>query len=187
MTEDGREILHKRLRRARLEAGLTQAALAQQVGCKQSAVSMMEAGRREAMAHETLVKVAAVLKVDLPELSESVPCVLLHAVSVCGNFNCPSNLPYIVGDDVYFFPLGNVGHGRHCIFCGELLMSVCAHCSAPIVNHGGCCQACGKLFVELPEEYVEDVPGWVAARVEAIESLCRFHPAETLIRPDGKG
>lgn len=179
MTDNGRENLHKRLRRARREAGLTQAALAQQVGCKQSAVSMMEAGRREAMAHDTLVKVAALLKVDLPEIAEPAPQALSHAVSVCGNFSCPSNLPYVVGDDVYFLPLGTVGRGRHCIFCGELLMSVCAHCVTPIANRGGCCGACGELFVELPEGYVEDVPGWVAGRVEAVESLRRFLSAET--------
>lgn len=183
MTEGGKESLHKRLRRARREAGLTQAALAQQVGCKQSAVSMMEAGRREAMARETLVKVAALLKVDLPEMSESVSPALSPAISICGNFSCPSNLPYVVGNDVYFLPLGNVGRGRYCIFCGEVLMSICAHCAAPIVKHGGCCGACGEVFVELPEEYVDDVPGWVAGRVEAIESLRRLLP-ETPILPN---
>jgi len=179
MTEDGKDNLHKRLRRARIEAGLTQAALAQQVGCKQSAVSMMEAGRREAMARETLVKVAALLKVDLPEIPAATPQAFSHAISLCGNFSCPSNLPYAVGDDVYFLPLGNVGRGRHCIFCGELLLSVCAHCATPIAHRGGCCGACGELFVELPEGYVEDVSGWVAGRVEAIESLRRFLPSET--------
>lgn len=174
MTEDGKENLHKQLRRARIEAGLTQAALAKQVGCKQSAVSMMEAGRREAMARETLVKVAAVLKFDLSEIPEFVPQVFPHAVSVCGNFSCPSNLPYTVGDAVYFLPLGNVGRGRHCILCGELLLSACAHCAVPITNRGGCCGACGEMFVELPDGYVEDVSGWVEGRVEAIESLRRF-------------
>lgn len=174
MTEDGTENLHKQLRRARIEAGLTQAALAKQVGCKQSAVSMMEAGRREAMARETLAKVAAVLKFDLPEVSESAPQAFSNAFSVCGNFSCPSNLPYTVGEDVYFLPLGTAGRGRHCILCGELLLSLCAHCDAPIGNLGGCCGACGELFVELPDGYVEDVSGWVEGRVEAIESLRRF-------------
>ena len=179
MTEDGKDNLHKRLRRARIEAGLTQAALAQQVGCKQSAVSMMEAGRREAMARETLVKVAGLLKVDLPEVTASAPQYLSQAFSVCGNFGCPSNLPYAVGEDVYFLPLGNAGRGRHCIFCGELLISVCPHCAAPIAHRGGCCGACGELFVELPEGDVEDIPGWMAGRVEVIESLWRFLSAET--------
>ena len=61
------EAIFKQLRKARIAAGLTQAALAGQVGCTQSAVSMMEAGRPEALSRESLEKLAKVLNVTLPE------------------------------------------------------------------------------------------------------------------------
>ena len=43
MQPDLQEPLYKTLRRARIAAGLTQSALAERAGCRQSAVSMMEA------------------------------------------------------------------------------------------------------------------------------------------------
>ena len=61
MNDEGGEALHKILRRARIDAGLTQAALAAQVGCTQSAISMMEAGRQEVLSKESLVKLAKIV------------------------------------------------------------------------------------------------------------------------------
>lgn len=173
MTKDGTATLHKRLRKARIDAGITQAALAAQVGCKQSAVSMMEAGRREALAHDSLVKLAGILKVELPEASPLQAPLLSSGtgVPVCANFNCPSNMPYQVGEDVYFMPLGNAGAGHHCIFCGELLSRSCANCSAPIVSPGGCCGACGTAIIEMPSGYVDDIPAWIHTRLATISTL----------------
>lgn len=173
MTKDGPENLHKLLRKARIDAGITQAALAAQVGCTQSAVSMMEVGRREAMAYDSLVKLAGILKVELPENTPLQAPILSSGtgVPVCANFNCPSNMPYQVGEDVYFMPLGNAGGGRHCIFCGELLSRDCANCGAPIVAPGGCCGACGTAIVEMPSGYADDVPAWIQARLNTITTL----------------
>ena len=173
MTSDGSENIHKVLRKARIEAGLTQAGLATQVGCTQSAVSMMEAGRQEAISSESLVKLASILKVKLPESSLAVPSVQasVSGVSVCSNFNCPSNMPYRVGDDVFFMPLGNAGNGHHCVFCGEILTRKCPHCGAPIVTPGGCCAACGTVLVEMPAGYSENIRNWVEDRLGIIASL----------------
>ncbi len=173
MTKDGIENLHKLLRKARIDAGITQSALAAQVGCKQSAVSMMEAGRREAMAHDSLVKVASILKVELPEAIPLLVPVLSSGagVAVCANFNCPSNMPYAVGDDVYFMPLGTAGAGRHCILCGELLARTCSNCEASIVSPGGCCGACGAAIIDMPSGYADDIPAWIQARLNGIATL----------------
>ena len=173
MTSDGSENIHRVLRKARIEAGLTQAGLATQVGCTQSAVSMMEAGRQEAISSESLVKLASILKVKLPETSVTPASVQASGsgVSVCSNFNCPSNLPYRVGDEVFFLPLGNVGNGHHCVFCGELLTKKCTHCGAPIVTPGGCCAACGTVLVEMPAGYSENIRNWVEDRLAVIASL----------------
>jgi len=173
MTSEGTENIHRTLRRARIEAGITQAGLAAQVGCTQSAVSMMEAGRAEALSKESLVKLAGILKVDLPE-SAPAPSVAMPSgagVPVCSNFNCPSNMPYLVGDEVYFMPLGNVGGGTHCVFCGELLTRKCPHCGVPVVTPGGCCALCGGVMVEMPTGYAENVSAWVDGRLAAISAI----------------
>ena len=60
------EPLHLVLRRARQAANLRQTALAQQVGCTQSALSMFEGGRASALSAETVRKVAETLGVELP-------------------------------------------------------------------------------------------------------------------------
>lgn len=173
MTSDGTDNLHGVLRKARIEAGITQAALAAQVGCTQSAVSMMEAGRAEALSKESLVKLAGILKVELPESAPepSGAAVSGVGVSVCSNFNCPSNMPYLVGSDVYFMPLGNVGGGHHCIFCGELLTRKCPHCGTAVVTPGGCCASCGAVLVEMPSGYVDNVSAWVEGRLAAISAI----------------
>ncbi len=174
MNQQGLDSLHQRLRRARLDAGLTQSALAVQVGCKQSAVSMMEAGRREALSHETLLKVASLLHVEVPDVASeaaAAPVMMGNTRSVCGNFNCPSNLPYCVGETVFFLPLGTAGGSRHCVFCGELLMRTCPDCGSPIVHAGGCCGACGHGLVEFPAAYTDDRSRWIAERVAAIDLL----------------
>ncbi len=173
MTRDGTESIHKILRRARLDAGITQASLAAQVGCKQSAVSMMEAGRREAISHESLVKLAGILKVELPDSApvQSTPVSSVSGFSVCSNFNCPSNMPYPVGEEVYFMPLGTSGSGHHCVLCGELLSRTCPNCGAVITTPGGCCGCCGSAIVEMPTGYTEDIPGWIQSRVGVIASV----------------
>lgn len=173
MTRDGTESIHKILRKARLDAGITQAALAVQVGCKQSAVSMMEAGRREAISHESLVKLAGILQVELPD-SAPMQSILLSSgsgISICSNFNCPSNMPYPVGEEVYFMPLGNVGSGHHCVLCGELLSRVCPNCGGGIAAFGGCCGSCGSAIVEMPAGYADDIPAWIQARLAVIARL----------------
>lgn len=174
------ETIYKQLRQARITAGLTQAALAAQVGCKQSAVSMMEAGRPEALSRESLEKAASILNVTLPTREESTasvsgrmaPAVLGHArVGICTNFNCPSNLPYRVGESVYFMPLGTAGTGEHCVYCGEILQHRCVQCGHEVTTTGGCCGHCGVPWVEFPEDYVQDIAAWIEARIQSLEHL----------------
>ncbi|MGI5868994.1 MAG: helix-turn-helix domain-containing protein [Kiritimatiellia bacterium] len=172
------DAIYRELRRARIAAGLTQAALAAQVGCTQSAVSMMEAGRAEALSRESLEKLAKILNVTLPGASEAKPQAFVPGVggagaAVCPGFNCPTNLPYAVGSDVFFMPLGTAGGGRHCVFCGELLMRRCPACDAPLSTPGGCCAACGAAIVTMPDGYVDDPQAWIDRRLATIEALAR--------------
>ena len=169
------DAIYGELRKARIGAGLTQAALAGQVGCTQSAVSMMEAGRPEALSRESLEKLAKILNVTLPEAPTAKPPAPVPDAgpAVCPGFNCPTNLPYAVGGEVFFMPLGTAGGGRHCVLCGELLVRRCPSCDAPLSTPGGCCTTCGAAIVTMPEGYADDPQAWIDRRTTAIAVLTR--------------
>ena len=160
----------RQLSRARRDKGLTQSALAQAVGCKQSAISMLESGQPEKLSQETVSKIAALLGVVLETpSSESTPSLAPPSVSsvvrgYCPNAECYSNTPYVAQGDVLFWPrLQSLAGGGHCIFCGELLEARCPQCGAA-VTEGACCPACGSARITntLPPNTSPEV--WSAQR-----------------------
>ena len=160
--------LHRRLRDARRAQGLTQSALAAQAGCKQSALSMMESGRMEALARGTIEKIAGILEVPLDP--ETAPAAAAHAASaagraVCPNGECPSNVPFFVGGELIFWPRRQPAPGgRHCAFCGEVLERQCRSCGAPITA-GACCPQCGTAHVQPPPAAgAGDLAAWAEQR-----------------------
>ena len=161
----------RQLAKARREKGMTQSALAEAVGCKQSAVSMLESGQSAKIAQETVVKIAALLDVplDAPPTGLCPPSSGLRAPanhSFCPNALCLSNVPYVVSDELLFWPrpqpLGGADSPR-CATCGELLERRCPHCGAALAE-GACCPHCGgrKVTNTLPPE--TDAEAWAAAR-----------------------
>lgn len=157
--------LHRQLRDARRTAGLTQAALAARVGCMQSAVSMMESGRMDALARPTLEKIAEILGVALPGADErggTVGTLPPSGARFCPNSECPSNYPYLVGGDLLFLPRPVAAAGAHCPLCGEVLASECVACGKAVLPHAACCSACGRPHVEPPPAAPADLAAWVA-------------------------
>ena len=157
MTNLSKEICLK-FKEARQAKGYNQSALARMVGCKQSAVSMFEAGMTTKLSDETVKKIADVLGVSLENKPE-VPQVALTPQSqlssvaavhgYCPSCECPSNVPYVVGGHLFYRPLRQVSSptgGTHCTQCGELLETRCPTCGAPL-NDGACCAACGSNYV----------------------------------------
>ena len=162
----------KALALARRNKGLTQSALALSVGCKQSAISMLEAGQAGKISQESVEKIAELLGVGLPreasqpplsqELERSAP----PRVGFCPNAHCFSNIPYVVNGELLFWPkfqpLLPEGETR-CIYCGELLERQCPSCGASL-DEGACCRHCGTPLVtnvlapEIPVEL------WAAER-----------------------
>lgn len=181
----------KRLARARREKGMTQSALAEAVGCRQSAISMLEAGQSEKLSLENVRKAAAVLGVELAPAGEegqeaaspaSRPPAPSPAVAgFCPDARCPSNIPYAVGGELFFWPLRQpapAGGRRRCAFCGELLETRCPSCGAPL-SDGACCAACGAPRVTNILPPGTDAEAWAARRRQELAELRR------LMRGDG--
>lgn len=164
----------RQLAQARRARGMTQSALAAAAGCKQSAISMMEAGQASKIAQETVVKIAALLEVELPaEGAELEVAPRLKSRSFCPNALCLSNLPYLIGEEL-FFRTGYAGGGRYCRVCGEVLEQACPHCQAVVAENSACCTACGGVLVcnTLPEEI--DVRSWL--RQQQAQRNAYFEP-----------
>ena len=160
-----------RLRKARIAAGLTQAAVAAQSGCKQSAVSMFEAGKRDALSRESIVKIAGLLNIELAQETRNDAPTESARLPYCPGFDCPSNHAYQVGATVFLLPTGTAGNGKHCIFCGEALSGHCHGCGATVRRGGACCQECGTALVVFPEEFTNSVEEWILRHNEIAEKI----------------
>lgn len=186
MQDASSEPLHLALRRARHAANMRQGELALKVGCTQSALSMFEGGKAGVLASGTVKKLAEVLGVALPAgfgeetrlaSTGAAGALARHACApgaFCPNFQCLSNLPYTVGGQVFFLPLGTAGCGAHCAMCGEIVERTCPSCGAAIAGPGGCCAACGAPLVSWPEGFSGDPEGWISAQREAIAQVRSF-------------
>jgi len=162
----------RQLAQARRVKGLTQSALAEAVGCKQSALSMLEAGHTAMVSQETVEKIAALLDVPLEKTAAmthaptaSPATASTHAY--CPHADCFSNVPYVVNGELHFWPrprTGGLATATHCAVCGELLERRCPHCGAAVTTTGACCPTCGGARVAntLPPE--TDYESWAAQR-----------------------
>ncbi len=161
MPTSSAEPFHLQVRAARRAAHWSQSELAAKAGCRQSQISEFEAGVRGKVSRETVAKLAGLLGLEAPDGTAADPVAAAPGARArCPNFECPSNLPYWVGGQLFFLPLGTAGSGTHCAICGEVLERTCPHCGAPVLASGGCCEACGLPLVELPAGFAPDPRAW---------------------------
>lgn len=171
MPTSSAEPFHLQVRAARRAAHWSQSELAARAGCRQSQISEFEAGVRGKVARETVVKLAELLGLEAPGETAGPPAAAIGARARCPNFECPSNLPYWVGGQLLFLPLGTAGSGTHCAICGEVLERACPHCGAPVLAPGGCCESCGSPLVEMPGGFASDPRAWAEAQRAAVVAL----------------
>jgi len=170
--------IYTTLKKRRKAEGITQLALAKEIGCKQSAISMMEGGNLDALSEDKLQKVAQKLGVELEqEVSEPVKTIdLVH--KYCPNHDCPSNTPYAVAGELFFMPnfvIETAGKKSKCSFCGEILQHECSNeeCGAIVSSKSACCTECGEKYVECHNDIV-DKTSWAdeqRGRIEQIRQL----------------
>ncbi len=152
------------VRNARRERGISQSMLAKEVGCKQSALSMFEAGDGTKLNDETVLKLAEYFGLEIPR--ENAPAAGDAAVpnisrpfantaierGFCPNPNCPTNKRYTVEDRIFARPAReecDPAGGKFCAICGEVLEKRCPNCGAHL-HEGGVCSFCGEPYVAIP-------------------------------------
>ena len=172
-----------RFKEARKEKGLSQSLLASQVGCKQSALSAFENGDSTKLGDAIVKKLADTLGVSLesaPKKEDDSPVqIAVPGMTVrgfCPDANCPSNVPYVVGDRLYFRTLrdkASPNGGPRCACCGEVLETRCPACGAPL-NEGACCGVCGSKYVTAALPTGINAVEWAASRRGLILQLSSF-------------
>ena len=142
----------EKFRESRRAHGLTQTALATEVGCQQAALSMFEKGNGTKLSAEYVGKIAKRLGLDLAALQKQVDneeqktaTTPIVSVGFCPEPECPSNTAYAVAGRT--FHKVTLQRGRYCAFCGEVLETRCPSCGA-VLNEGACCSNCGTPYVK---------------------------------------
>ena len=145
----------RKIRDARRALAISQSALALEVGCKQSALSMFEQGDGRKLNDEVITKLAEKFSISLVEEKKIAPEeVKIAEVSeickgFCPNPNCPSNHSYTVEGRTFYRPeranCDPVG-GKFCAVCGEVLEKRCPNCGS-LVHDGAVCSFCGQAYV----------------------------------------
>lgn len=168
--------LHEVLWRARRRKGMTQSELAKAVNCAQSAISMFEAGRSDALSKERVAAIAEKLGVDLSAgaLASAGSAAGERRLKFCPVPQCPSNVAFAVAGRACFLPAlveAAADEKTRCLFCGRVLEDACPNekCRAP-VGEGVSCASCGLPYVEGACPAGVDVEQWAdAARAKALQ------------------
>jgi transcriptional regulator with XRE-family HTH domain len=170
----------KQIAQARREKGLTQSVLALEVGCKQSAISMLEAGQPSKLSKENIEKIASALGLTLQTTQAKLVTSLGEKKGFCPNAHCPSNTPYIIQGELIFQPRLQVE--KHCAYCAELLETCCPNCATAIHAEGSYCTACGTIRITntLPADL--PIAAWV---VERRRELMELRKLTNFSSPDG--
>lgn len=165
---------------ARRKRGITQSELAQQVGCKQSAVSMLERGHESALAWPKVEAILKHLGIDIPKVTENASMPVTHSsterprLRYCPIYDCPSNIPFTVQQVLLIKPNPSVQPAtgdKHCTYCGELLEQQCPECGSA-VNNGACCAQCGTPYISIPPQNAADNPtAWADAQRTRLNAL----------------
>jgi len=157
MTTTANRPLYRILSDARRTKGMTQSALALQADCKQSAVSMMERGKEDALSWTKIETIAGILEVDVSAFAPKQPetaSAVRNSAAYCPIFDCPSNTPYTVNGRLLAMPRAAHNAGdKYCTYCGELLETACPGCGQPIT-------AGGTAYISTPEEIPEGIENW---------------------------
>ena len=181
------QTLHEQLRRARRSQGITQSQLARETKCSQSAISMWESGREDALSGRAIKLMAERLGVALVSAEVEAPGVKpmpLKKLKYCPIDECPSNIPYTVRGNLHFKPRlveCDTDQSMRCTMCGELLEECCPNqeCGQPL-GDGAFCLHCGTPYVTATLAMRGHIDQWVVARRREIDELWTMSRSQRL-------
>jgi len=170
------ETFFEAVRRARQEKRITQAALAAMVGCTQSAISMFESGRPDALSKETLALIGEVLGLEMESVAIATGARRgVKTWKYCPIGECPSNVPYTVRGRLCFKPTmvrADAGEVTRCRFCGEILEAACPNPECGVeVSDAAFCPQCGTAYVPTIEVDVDGVEEWAEKQRSKIKEI----------------
>jgi len=177
--------IHLVLRARRREKGMTQSSLATAVGCAQSAICMFEKGRADALADETVLRMARELGVDLEAAEPEAQAAPARAIlKYCPQDECPGNVPYSVGNRLCVRPrvaCAPAQESTRCVWCGEVMESRCQNpsCQAHVQDEGAFCPLCGSAYVAPGVESADPPEVWASRQRARIREL---HELSELVR-----
>ncbi|MBL7115635.1 MAG: helix-turn-helix transcriptional regulator [Kiritimatiellae bacterium] len=168
---------------------MTQSELAERSDTSQSAISMFESGRPDAVADDKLRAIAEILGIDLDTTEALSKEALIHIFEnkYCPNPDCPCNAPYLVAGQVCVLICtvsSPAGERTRCQLCGEILEARCpnSECRAS-VTHGTFCAHCGHAYITAIPPAGQSAEIWVQEGQERIRALTELtRNTETLIR-----
>lgn len=161
--------IYQQIRQARRQKGLRQTEVATQIGARQSAVSMFERGRSDALS-EAKVKAFAELvgvTLDAAALGRTPSRDVGRGVlKYCPHPDCPANVPFVVGGGLVVRPnlvRAAAGTNTACRYCGEWLEESCAACGVGVADQP-VCMACGAPYVDGTKLAGDDPAAWAQAQ-----------------------
>jgi len=155
----------QKIKAARQAAKLSQSAVAREIGCLQSALSMFEQGDGTKLNDEVIERLANKFHVELKQqekgTEQQVVSAAVNTVGLirpaepprgfCPNPKCPSNSPYQVDGRTFMLPdrkMADPVGATFCAMCGEVLEKKCPYCGADL-HDGGICSYCGQPYVSV--------------------------------------
>lgn len=167
--------LYRILSDARRSLAMTQSALAKKVDCKQSAVSMMERGKADALAWSKIEGIAEVLDVSVDAFApndEQSNVIGGESHGYCPVFDCPANIPYVVNGKIFALPRKlSIGSEKFCGYCGELLEKACPGCGVKIVEGAACCHECGAAYIATPDSVPQGAEEWTKSHRNILRDI----------------
>ncbi len=162
--------LQQAVRSRRRQTRVSQTELGLAVGRTQSAISMWENGRDDALAPDCVQEVTRILGIsleDYPSLddSRSVREAVQLTLKYCSQAECLSQIRNRVGPTLILRPkfrYAQVSDQTICRECGEPLATRCQSpgCSIPVAEGAFC--DCGQAYVDLTCVDRGDLLSWVA-------------------------
>jgi transcriptional regulator with XRE-family HTH domain len=160
---------HEQIKAARKAQHLTQAALAEKIGCGQSSISYFENGNTGVLSGELIELLGATLGVErvfddstqLDDFTHEKPGTL----AFCPEPDCPRAWHEVVVKKhvIYpaFFEVTAGSNLTHCPDCGSELETGCLKCLTPLVDNSGFCTGCKAALVHSTAK-PEDLEDFVA-------------------------